>query len=383
MNTSQAEVIKKCRHDMQKERIVKSVLWGLAAGFAVIFVLAFITWIFEFKGLWLSLGLGVAAWIGVALALYFVAFSFTDMDVMKRIDRTGLDERMITMYQLQGDTSYMAQRQREDAQAAFSAAVKKSGGQLIKTKIATAIICATSIACPLGAGMAVVTGLSDYDVIPTLHEMFTEDGVLGGHGSSTPTYKVTYMVGGETDGGAIMISNVEEGNTDFVQKGGSSSAKAVITQGYYIERWEKDGEEYYPNNVGYQPLRFSADNIQKNMTVTVVFAKYDDEADDGFYYYCDPDKKGGPDDKEHPKDFDDNNNENEQNPDNQPTPNPGNGAGGGSSIPGNTIIDNETQYSENYDEYHKIAMDILANGADGYPPELVAMLESYFGILLK
>ncbi|MDE7406409.1 MAG: hypothetical protein K2M89_06020 [Clostridiales bacterium] len=401
METSQAEVIKKCRNDLQKERIIKSVLCGMAAGFAVMFLLAFITWIFEFKGLWLSLGLGVAAWIGAALLFYFVVFSFTDMEVMKRIDRAGLDERMITMYQLRGDDSYMARRQREDASATFAAAVKKSGGQLIKTKITTAIICAASIACPFGAGMAVVTALSDYDVIPTLYELCSDSNFGAGSGSTAPTYTVTYKVSGEEDGGLLKIGDAEDGailvsssedntdktKTDKVEKGGTAFAKAVIADGYYIEKWvDENGVEYFPNAAGYQPIVFTKDNVQKNMTVNVVFAKYDDEADLGYNYYYDPDNKNkNPDDKDHP---DDNNSDKDGDPKDSPIPDdmpvpPSQGPGGGNpATPGNTIIDGETQYGENFDYFHGLAMDMLANGTDGYPPELVAAVEAYFGILL-
>ncbi|MDE6200320.1 MAG: hypothetical protein K2M47_00360 [Clostridiales bacterium] len=346
--------------------------------------MAFITWIFEFKGLWLSIGLGVAAWIGATLLFYFVLFSFTDMEVMKRIDRAGLDERMVTMYELQGDNSYMAQRQRADASAAFLAAVKKSGGHLIKTKIATAIICVASIAGTVGAGMAVVTGLSDYGVIPTLYELFTDDSYGGfGHGSNVPTYTVTYKVGGEEEGGTIRVSN-SDSDVDKVKKGGVSSARAVIADGYYIEKWEDDkGVEYYPEIVGYQPTQFSADNVQKNMTVTVVFAKYDDEDDSGFSYYYNPDNDKNQDGPDNPDGPDGNGDQPEQdNGDQTPAPPMPSGGGGSPTAPGNTIVDGETQYGENYDAYYALAMDMLANGTDGYPPELVAMLEAYFGILL-
>lgn len=413
METSQAEVIKKCRNDLQKERIVKSVLCGMAVGFAVMFVAAFVTWIFEFKGLWLTLGLGVATWIGAALVFYFVVFSFTDMEVMRRLDRAGLDERMVTMYQLRGDDSYMAQRQRENASAAFSAAVKASGGRLIKTKITTAIICATSIACPIGAGFTVVTALSDYDVIPTLYELCS-DSYLGGFGhgdgSGAPKYTVTYKVGGYQDedgvygglilpdsalnlyGGNVLVSNAEDDKEDVsekVQKGGTAYAWAMPYNGYYISGWEvENGARYdvdeYVRKYGTQPNFFLQDNVQSNMTVTVYFDKYDSEGDLYYNYYYDPDQKKGPNqdgpedrgdgDGDEPPDMPD--------PSDVPAPPPGTSGGGNPATAGNAIVDGETQYGENYEYYYNLAMDMLANGTDGYPPELVAALEAYFGILL-
>ncbi|MDE5593602.1 MAG: hypothetical protein K2I75_06695 [Clostridiales bacterium] len=386
MNTSQAELIKKCRNDLQRERIVKSVLSGMATGFSVMFVIAFITWIVEFKGLWLSLGLGAAAWIGASLFFYFIVFSFSDMEIMQRIDRAGLDERMVTMYQLQGDDSYMAQRQREDAAAAFATAVKKSGGQLIKTKITTAIICATAIACPFGTGMTVLTALSDYDVIPTLYELGSGGFGFGIGGTTTPTYTVTYRVGGDEEGGTILVSG-SDSTVDKVKAGGTSSAKAQYAVGYYIEKWVNEkGEEYYPNPTGYQPTVFCQDNVVSNMTVTVYFAKYDDEEDLGYNYYYDPDNqnKDNQDGPQDPSDGDgDGQPDDAPTPDNTPPAPPLGGPGGGNpATPGNAIVDGETQYGENYKYYYDLAMDMMANGTDGYPPELVAALEAYFGILL-
>ena len=224
---------------------------------------------------------------------------------------------------------------------------------------------------------------------------------------TTPTFTVTYKVGvtadgktidvGNFDGGTVSVGDAEEGYvfasssndnaTDSVVKGGSSSAKALIADGYYVAKWvDENGKEYFPNPAnGCQPFTFSADNIQKNMTVTVVFAKYDNEPDLGYSYYYDPDNKNNPDDND-PNDPEDNS-ENENppdmpDPDDSPAPPLGSTGGGNPAKPGNAIIDGETQYGENYEYFHQIAMDILANGTDGYPPELIAALEAYFGILL-
>ena len=393
METSQAEVIKKCRKDMQKERIIKSVLCGMAVGFSVLFVLAFITWIFEFKGLWLSVGLGVAAWAVAAVVFYFVVFKITDMAVMQRLDRAGLDERMVTMYELQGDDSYMAQRQRADASAAFSAAVKMSGGRLINTQIATAVICAVSIACPIGTGFAVVTALSDYGVIPTLYELCSGNGGLE-NGSTAPTYTVTYEAGGVENGGLLIdltsVRQSAEGDdtsdeVTFVRQsivaGGTSVVKfqpAVESNGYiyYLAKMvDGDGNEYYPSG-----NEFVFADVRKSMAFTAVFEmEYVGEEGMMNYYY-------NPDDQNEFGDNRDNNGNGDKNDDNKPSSGDEPG-GGGPPSPGNssdddTIIDGETPYDEDYDYYYALAMDMLANGTDGYPPELVSMLEGYFGILL-
>lgn len=398
METSQAEVIKKCRKDLQKERIIKSVLCGMAVGFAVIFVVAFITWIFEFKGLWLSVGLGVAAWAVAAVVFYFVVFKITDMAVMQRLDRAGLDERMVTMYELQGDDSYMAQRQRADASAAFSTAVKRSGGRLIKTQVAAAIICAVGIVCPFGLGMASITALSDYGVLPTLYELCGGEGGLGfGPGSTTPTYTVTYEAGGVENGGLLIdaASAVRQsadgddapvGQTSLKQTvvaGGTSVVKvqpAVESEGYiyYLAKMvDGEGNEYYPAG-----NEFVFSNVRKSMAFTAVFEKEYVGEEAMYSYYYDPNNKGDKNENGDPNDHGD--------PNDNAEPEPGNNEPGmsgppspGSASGDDTIIDGETPYDEQYDYYYAIAMDMLANGTAGYPPELVSMLEGYFGILLK
>lgn len=378
MNTSQAEVIKKCRKDLQKERIIKSVLSGMAVGFAVIFVVAFITCFVEFKGLWLSIGLGFAAWAVAALVFYFAVFKLTDLAVMQRLDRAGLDERMVTMYELQGDNSYMAQRQRADASAAFSAAVKMSGGRLIKTQIATAIICATSIICPFGAGMAALTALRDYSVLPPLGEWGGGGGL--GHGGAQ-FYTVTYEVGGVEDGGWF-----EDGVTSVkqtIEHGGTAAVKiqpAADNEGYiyYLEKVvDGDGNVYYTSS-----NEFVYPDVRKSMVFTAMFEKEYAGEEGMINYYYDPNQKDSN------KDNGDRSESNEQNEQSEPEPGDNDPGMSGPPSPGsatddNTIIDGQTQYDEEYDYYYGLAMDMLANGTDGYPPELVSMLEGYFGILLK
>ncbi|MCH5155619.1 MAG: hypothetical protein J1F69_03345 [Clostridiales bacterium] len=374
MNTSQTQMIEKCRADLKRESIIKSVLCGMIIGLSVTFLIAFITWFFvETNGLWIALGVGLGLWAISAPLLYFFKFIPNDMTVMRRLDRAGLDERMITMYELQGDTSYMATRQRNDAEQAFDTALKASGGKIVKVKIATAMICVASIVGGLALAMSVVTGLSDYGVIPSVNQMISGDGA----GAGGREYTVEFMVSAQGGG---TINGVEK-VTQKVRAGGSSSVRvkpAADENGlmYYLDKWvDGDGNEYYTNS----PV-FVVNNVRKSMVFTAVFESepVDDEA--GLGYYFDPDGKGD-DQMQQPGD----NPSDGDNPmpggDNKPAP-PQNAPGGGNPTEANnTIIDGETPYDAEYDYYYQLAMEMLANGTEGYPPELVEMLEAYFGIL--
>lgn len=381
-------MIAKCRSELKKESIIKSVLVGMTIGLSVAFVIAFIAWFFDgFKGLWVSVGVGLGLWAVSAPLLYFFKFIPNDMTVMQRLDRSGLDERMVTMYELRGDNSYMATRQREDAQRAFDAAVKATGGALVKVKIATAIICAASVVGCVGVTMTVVTGLCDYGVIPSVNQMMSADWHFGAGVNGGRVYTVEFVVDKQGTG---TIDGVEKVSKS-VSAGGSSSvtARPAADQGgkmYYLDRWEdSDGNVYLPNS-----SVFVVRNVNKSMTYTAVFAEWEFENDGQFGYYFDPDGNPG----------DDNFGEGKGKGDGTPKPGAGDpgdmpdlppaappqggGPGGGSSADtDDTIIDGDTPYDEKYDYYYQLAMDMLANGTDGYPPELVAIIEAYFGILLK
>ena len=58
-----------------KEGVIKSGACGLITGFAVMFAVALLSWIFGFAGgIWLALGLFVACSAAVGVAFYFLKF---------------------------------------------------------------------------------------------------------------------------------------------------------------------------------------------------------------------------------------------------------------------------------------------------------------------
>ena len=97
------------------EGIIRSALWGLVIGFAANFLVAIAAWFFDFGGVWFVVGIAVGATIASGIGLYFIRFKPKTADIARRVDRLGLEERMITMLELQENDSYLAKLQRENA----------------------------------------------------------------------------------------------------------------------------------------------------------------------------------------------------------------------------------------------------------------------------
>ena len=113
MNAKQ--LFQKYHKRMVAEGILKATLIGLLAALAVLFVTAAVCWFVGFKGIWLSIVLFVVVLAATAVTVYLVKYRPTTRSIARRVDELGLEERLITMTELEGDDSYIATRQRQDA----------------------------------------------------------------------------------------------------------------------------------------------------------------------------------------------------------------------------------------------------------------------------
>ena len=223
------------------EAVMKSALVGLAIGFGANFLVALLSWIFSFGGIWLAIGIGMGAWLVSGVLFYFLKFKPTLTNTAERMDRLGLEERMITMVELEADQSYIASVQRENAKASLA----HIEGRKIKFRIPKAAICFAVIAAVLGSSMTTVKGLSDSGELPSFDEIIEDDPYAN-------YIAVTYAV---DDGGYI------EGETDQLIEPGSSTTPviAVADDGWVFVGWD-DGNadlERYETNVT-QDLYFIA-----------------------------------------------------------------------------------------------------------------------------
>ena len=185
------------------EGILKSSIWGFNAFCLVLAVIAFVGWATNLKSaIWMGIGIGVAVGVICAVILYFAVYRPTASQIAERLDALGLEERMVTMMEFQQDESYIALRQREDAQQSLS---KVSPNQIKvhpfaasdvskKARRAQAVTIAFTVFSPiLAVAMVLVFVLSLYNVLPS------GDSILGP--DKEPSFVlVSYM---DNDGGVI------------------------------------------------------------------------------------------------------------------------------------------------------------------------------------
>ena len=256
---------------------------------------------------------------------------------------------MITMAELQKNDTYIAMRQREDAQQKLQAVEPKQ----INYQVSALSISLAGAAAALAIAMGVVFALSIYDVLPPGNQVLTPE-------EEKEFVLVSYM---EMDGGSIA------GETDQVVEVGSDTQAvlAVADEGFVFVKWS-DGVE--------EPSRQDLD-VQEDIFVFAEFAETG-EGEDGEGGEGEP----GDQPQDQPQDSESNGDDGEENqkPGDQPQDpngNPGSGAGGGT--PNYDYVNGKVDYNEIFDEYLKEALDEIASGE--LPDGLREFLESYFGSL--
>lgn len=178
-----SEVFKKYYKKIGRESILKALLCGLTIGFSLMFVCIAASWLAGFKaGIYIGLGLFVAATAIATPLFYTFRFRPTTKKIAQRIDTLGLEERILTMAELENDDSFIAMKQREDALKAM----KSVSSEMLKIAVSVPLIAALAISATLGTGMTVAAA-----VAPDGGKHFV-DGLKEKH-----TYEITYTVEGK------------------------------------------------------------------------------------------------------------------------------------------------------------------------------------------
>ena len=178
-----SEVFKKYYKKIGRESILKALLCGLTIGFSLMFVCIAASWLAGFKaGIYIGLGLFVAATAIATPLFYTFRFRPTTKKIAQRIDTLGLEERILTMTELENDDSFIAMKQREDAMNAM----KSVSSEMLKIAVSVPLIAAVAISATLGTGMTVAAA-----VAPDGGRHFV-DGLKEKH-----TYEITYTVEGK------------------------------------------------------------------------------------------------------------------------------------------------------------------------------------------
>ena len=358
------------------EGVYKSLLWGLAIGFAANFLTALSGWIFSFGSIWLAIGIGAAAWLISGVLLYFLKFKPSVEDTARRMDRLGLEERMVTMLELEQDNSYIATVQRENTRESIA----HIEGRKIKIRIPKIAVCLVIIAAVFGSSMTTVKGLADSGDIPTFDDIVEDDP----YANYIP---VTYTV---DDGGYI------EGETDqLVEPGGSTTPViAVAEDGWVFVGWDD----------GYSDLERYETNVVTELYFVAIFEEILEDSGDGTGEGGEGGEGAEKAEGDKAEDLPSNGGASADSDQSGAEGSEGDGSGskgesdggqgssdeqgegkgdgkgqgaGGKWDDSNTFLDGETYYREWLEYYYQTALDVFEENGE-IPPELREFFEAYY-----
>ena len=245
---------------LSRQSWVKSLICGLIVGCVAMLVTAFGLWLAGSKMFYLAF---VSLAVGTAITPLFYKFVFkpTTKAVANKIDELGLEERMITMTELEGDESYIACRQREDAVKSLNSV---SEG-LLKLVVSVPMVIVLSVCILLGGGMTAVAALSGVGVIDSGKDVI--DNIKD---EQVTRFTVEYDVEGDGVVEGEIVQSVEKGKN-------GTMVNAVALDGYAFYMWS-DGLE--------DPVR-SELKVNEDMKITAIFIELpesedgDEEGEDG------------------------------------------------------------------------------------------------------
>ena len=333
---------------LNRESIFKALFCGFTVGFLVNFAVAFATWFMDVNGLWWSIGALVVATAIATPLFYFKKFKPDEKEIARRLDRLGLDERMITMTEFLNDDSFIAQKQREDARVSLH----KIDTKFVQFVFSRVMIILLSVSFVFGAGMTVVTGLSDAGIIDSgrevLEEIFPEEPVV--------YVTVTYVVAegeGMFEGDDVQIIELGSDTMEII---------AVADDGYAFVEWSDGITD--PNRTEY--------GVETDLVIEAVFASIGDGEGEG-----EGEGEGGGEGQGGQGD--------EPGKSDQPSkeegePNPG---ANGAYEENNMVKDGQTYYRDILESggYYEEAIKWLES-AEGIPDELRKFIQTYFDIIV-
>ncbi len=353
------ESLKKFRQRIVRNALIKTFLCAAVIACGVLIVSALASWIFGFQaGIWLSVGLFVGSFAAAFTLFYLFKFRPSDKDVARAVDSLGLEERLVTMMELEGDESYIARIQRADAKAALA----KADHTLLKVTASVALLVAVGVSAVFGIGALTVDSLYSAGVIPSAvalaetHKTNSRSFTLKYNAKSGG--KIYYLVDG------ALGDEVE----DAIVVAQGEDAPAIIAypdNGYVFTGWS-DGK-YDP----YRQERAVANSLSLNATFEKV-SLAPDLLEDG-----DPNSDSN----------NNNNNNNNNPPPNDMPPDDGDGDGdnfqnapdgSGQASDNNMVNNGSTYYGDEYDGAYNDTLDRLGDGSD-IPDNLQGGINDYMG----
>lgn len=159
---SKESIFQKYYKKLAGEGLLKSFLLALTIALFVETVILLAFWFVGIKRYWLSAGISVGVFAALVPSLYFLFFRPDTKAIAKRLDSLGLEERLLTMNELQNDESYIAMRQREDAKQALAKIDPKN----VKIVLSKTLLVLLIVSFVCVGSMTTVTALANNGVIP-------------------------------------------------------------------------------------------------------------------------------------------------------------------------------------------------------------------------
>ena len=325
------KLVEKYYAKLAKEGWLNALLYALIGGCAAMLICSTVFWLTDFKYPWIAfIAFGVVT-AALTVLLYFKKFRPSRKQIAERVDALGLEERVLTMLELENDESYIAQRQREDAKDAIG----KISEKFMKIAVSTpAVITASSIALG-GVAMAIVSFLSFGGKISSGKDIITEamepDPVY---------YEVEFVENGSgfLDGEIFQLVEAGKPLTEVV---------AIPDEEWYLYCWsyEIDGEEIILEGTD---VFFVEDLlVNQNMTITAFFNELssDQQQGQGEGEEGEGEEQEGEQD-EAEADEGEEGEQNEQEPSDDPSDQPGGDKGGGKANPNHSVLDGKTDYGD-------------------------------------
>lgn len=341
--------LKKYYKQLEREALIKSVLYASGLGFAAVFILGFIFYMTEIKSLWICPLLGFILVLSFIPLFYFEKFKPTEKEILQRIDLLGLDERMTTMYDYRNDLSEIAAIQRQDAIYSLKEQNKAINFKF-KNKNEKRFFIGSFVSIFMGIIMSIILAFMTVGILPSGSKLVygEEKSVL---------YMVSYMEG---DGYTI------SGEADQLVEPGKSTTEITavpINDSWAFLQWS----DSTPDNLKNNPTRYE-ENVMEDKILFAIFIEVDSGEDKDSIY---------------------SNHKPEDIPEEQPDSGNsdgistgGNGSGKGNTNFNDSIINSDydnINYREVFESYYDIISKEISNG--NLTPEQKAFYEAYFKTL--
>lgn len=315
------DILNNFNKQLKKESFIKSIFFSSILSFSISIIVLLII-LFNFLSEYLFVIIfSIIIFLNLVLLIYIINKP-NEKILSTRIDLLGLKERVLTMNELKGNDSFIANKQREDTIKQLDK-IKNINLINISKKLKYVSISITLLyLCTV-----TFTVLAANGVIPH----FKEENTFN------PYIELDYSA----DTGGVVLG--ETSQLIFIGES-ATEVLAVANSGYVFLKWSDGVVEPYRKDI----------NINSKQVIVAYFTKLDDN-----------DIQQGDSDI---LDFDEDGNMNDGSG--------GDGASGEYDDTANNVVDGNTNYKDLYEQYYQESLDIISSG--GTVPEYLKDLIDYY-----